>query len=119
MSNAELPTVVEDHLRKLALAFQEQALSEADTLRDLDERLFGAAGYEAREASLSAMRILVHRLAGRGGTFGFPDISTAASELEQTIDVLLPQISTLAPESLASIHALLHSLCREIATLDS
>ena len=112
------PHAPDDHLEKLSLAFREQALSEAETLLDLNEKLKVAGGYEVREATLSAIRVLVHRLAGRGGTFGYPDISIAASELEQTIDDVLPQVSCQAPDAMRPIHALLRALCAVISTLE-
>lgn len=119
MTKTEMPAAVEDHFRKLAFAFKEQALCEADTLRELGDSLLSASGYEAREAALSAIRVLTHRLAGRGGTFGFPTISTAASAVEQAIDDVLPQISTMSPDALAHIQPLLQSLCGEISSLEA
>lgn len=119
MSNTELPAAAEDHIRKLALAFKEQATGDIDTLGDLDERLAAANGYEGREAALSAMRVLVHRLAGRGGTFGYPEISTAASAVEEAIDAVLPQVSTLSPDAMTHIRSLLQSLCGTISAMDA
>lgn len=118
MQKIEKSQALDDHLERLSLAFQEQALSEAETLHELNERLEASNGYEVREATLSAIRVLVHRLAGRGGTFGFPDISIAASELEQTIDDVLPQVTCLAPDAMCPIHALLRSLCHVISDLE-
>lgn len=53
-------------------------------LESVLQQLDDASDAVAKEAALSAMA-LVHKLAGSGGTFGFPEVSEAAAGMEQTL----------------------------------
>ncbi|AXS39853.1 Hpt domain-containing protein [Breoghania sp. L-A4] len=133
MTGSQTSTALEDPLRKLALAFRQQAIADARTLRALGATAHHEQNDEARGAALSAIQTLAHRLAGRGGTFGFPEISTIASELEVSIDAVLPRHSGLpagastvarasalpktAPGVSERIQALVEHLCATIETL--
>lgn len=74
--------------------------------------------------SVLALQMLVHRLAGSGGTFGFPDISRAAA----AIDIALGQAlcydhEQVPPEMIVNLEGLITDLQRvlseAVATADS
>lgn len=108
---------LDDFLRKLAVNFRSQAAGDVETMRDLAFKLADATGHRNREAALSALRVLAHRLAGRGGTFGFPMISTRASAVEVAIDDLLPQVATVPADRIEIVLGLVANLCTEIDSL--
>ncbi|TRO87925.1 Hpt domain-containing protein [Glycocaulis profundi] len=62
-------------LAGFARQFRERCAEDAELLRR----------WLAGEADDTALKDRLHRLAGRGGTFGFPDISDRAFALEDVI----------------------------------
>lgn len=60
----------------------------------------------ADEADLETVEMLLHRLAGAGATFGYPDVSTLGKQLEN----LLIDEGRVPPEKQAEIITLLRSL---------
>lgn len=38
------------------------------------------------DLAVEELRVLAHGLAGAGGTFGFPEVSAAAADLEEALD---------------------------------
>lgn len=62
--------------------------------------------YTAGDAALEEVRFAVHRLNGAGGSFGFPEVTTAASWVETD----LPAGAAPDPERLAALIAALRAL---------
>lgn len=70
-----------------------------DTLDALAAGLEPGTPAETAETSLREIREIAHKLSGSGGTFGFPGISLAARDLEETVDRVVTQGNpTDAPE---------------------
>lgn len=69
----------------------------AERMRALRQRFIGEATSEAAAIETHAavevwseVRDLSHRLAGRAGMFGFPELSDLARELEEAIEAGVP-----------------------------
>ncbi len=72
----------------LVECFQERTRQCLAALKSAHESLVGAAR-ENTESALRQLRDGAHRLAGSGGTFGFPEVSALTLDLEQTIEPVL------------------------------
>ena len=74
--------------------------------------------------SVLALQMLVHRLAGSGGTFGFPDISRAAAAIDIALgEALCYDHEQVPPEMIVNLEGLITDLQRvlseAVATADS
>ena len=61
--------------------FRERSLADASELERLGFTIDQAENAEAAET----IRRIAHRLSGSAGTFGFPDLSEAAGQLEEVV----------------------------------
>lgn len=57
-------------------------------LAEIEQLLRGVEGGDS--AALEQLRVVAHRLAGSGGTYGFPAISTAGHALEESLSADVP-----------------------------
>ena len=73
--------VISDPLDQIRKRFTERCLGDLGHLRAL--RTSGA--YRENSEALSRLSAIAHSLAGAGGTFGFPDLSGKAFELESLL----------------------------------
>lgn len=84
-------------MQALRQRFIEQAKVEADEIK----------GYATAEV-WSQVRDLSHRVAGRAGMFGFPELTDVARTLEEAIDAGAPPVA---------LHDLASGLVRRLETL--
>ena len=87
-------THISDALERLQVQFRRRAA------RDLDDLRRWSTDQEARSEEL---RLLVHRLAGAGGTFGFHRLSALAAAAEDAI-------VTHAADRLSAVSAVIKEL---------
>lgn len=81
MSEADRQDEFGARLAILGDRFRERTLADAGELERLGEALGRGGGPGVRED----IRRIAHRLSGAAGTFGFPDLSKAAGDLEDLI----------------------------------
>lgn len=81
---AELSKKVQERLAALSSDFRREL---PVRYREIQERMEDGADWNG--SKLTELRLLAHKLAGSGATFGFPSISSTARELELFIDGLL------------------------------
>lgn len=67
-----------------------------------------------REQALEDLRRAAHQLKGSGGGYGFPVLSAAAAELEQTLNGLAQGSGQRTTEDLRRAYEQLTSLCRRV-----
>lgn len=79
---AEHQALPSDFADQLALLSAEYARRQGQTLAELDRRL-ADQGVDVPQVLLQEAHDFMHRLAGSGGSFGFPDLSRQARELER------------------------------------
>lgn len=89
---------VHSELEALTAAFLRDADNQIVALRSAADSLAEVTGSDEIGRQLSLIVEYAHKLAGRGGTFGFPEISEVASRLETTVADLLESGPTSAPD---------------------
>jgi len=85
-------------LRQLRQEYLRDSGKRVEELRDLRARV-------AREGSVALpdLRQALHRLAGSGGSYGFPDVSTRSRDAEHLVADLISSGRTATAADLASI----------------
>jgi len=94
----ERDDLLAQQLQQLRREYLRDSSLRVDELRQLRARLPRDAG-----AALADMRQAFHRLAGSGGSYGFPDVSTRSREGERLIMRLESLGAALGPADLAAI----------------
>ena len=59
-----------------------------------------------------------HKLAGRGGTFGYPEVSDTARALEVEMDRIIKSPAPLAVQDVDSVSALIGRMEAAVAAMD-
>lgn len=76
-------------MEELKASFRERAIESMHALSDALKLLEADKSSDKVKETLRDIRGIAHKLAGRGGTFGFPEISEVGSQLELAVyDVL-------------------------------
>lgn len=80
---ADMPDSMEEKLAQLRAQYALKIVQRVDELQALVQGLDGAEE-TMRADGLKQLRDAAHKLAGSGATFGFPDVTAFAREMEQT-----------------------------------
>ncbi len=116
MSDAHLPEAARQ-LARLRQAYRERLSDELLALRALGESLNAT---DSHRDALDALNQRLHKLAGSGGTFGFPALSASARALEQTVRGWLQAAGAVVPVQekqvfLTGLDALIESSAVQVA----
>lgn len=84
--------------------FAEKMAALSRTFRaQLPDRLLEMQGLLI-DGSYAELREIAHRIAGQGGTFGAPEISAAAAEVEEADDMRLPEALAALGAAIGKVH---------------
>ncbi len=97
-------------LRALRREYLADSTQRVDELRRLHARV--SAG---ERAALPELRQAFHRLAGSGGSYGFPSVSTRSREGERVASRLAAGDGAIAPTDLESLRASVDGVARAFA----
>ena len=64
---------------------------------------------------LGELRVLIHRIAGSGGGYGFPDVSRAAQDADDLCRGILPRQSPASPSDVARLRELVQGIADAFA----
>ncbi|MGI9412720.1 MAG: response regulator [Hyphomicrobiales bacterium] len=84
-SGAEAMCKPEPPFEALRTKFRQEAISDMDEIENLGTTLTDVAAVSQTNKLLFEMHRLAHKLAGRGGTFGYPDVSKRGAALEAAV----------------------------------
>jgi len=116
--SAESDDRLAQQLRALRREYLVDSTQRVDELRRLHARL--AAG---ERAALPELRQAFHRLAGSGGSYGFPSVSTRSREGERLASRLAGADTAVAPEDLealrASVDGVAHAFAEALSALSA
>ena len=87
----------------------------ASAARILELRQIRADLYRDEGAALSAQRQAFHRLAGYGGSYGFPEVSTRSREAEHLAQRLIAAATPLNSGDLVSIDGAIDGVAEAFA----
>ena len=96
---AEISKKVQERLEALASEFRKELPGRFQELKDTIEGSFEESS-EWSPGKLTELRLLAHKLAGSGATFGFDSISSSAKELEEYLDSLLSKSEDPGPKDI-------------------
>lgn len=106
---AQDKAAMNERLRQLQHGFLERTEMEISELEDLC-----AGQMEDRGERLAGIERIAHRIVGGGGTFGFPELSTAAEALERAAEQAQNEASEKG-EDLSSLVAELRRVHRGLS----
>jgi two-component system, OmpR family, response regulator len=106
---------VRTQLDALTETFVAEAESQIFDLRSAVKTLAAALSCEQAREDLDGIQQVAHKLAGRGGTFGYPEISRVASHLEDRVIEIGrrgPEAVPLSPEEVDELLDLTDKMAR-------
>lgn len=101
---------LEQRMAALRVSFAESLVERLAGLDAAVDQLDVAENWEKAGPALTEVRGITHRLAGSGTTFGFPEISRIARDLEVLSEALNSSETLPKPEDRESIHAMAAAL---------
>lgn len=108
--SAEPDDRLEQQLRELRDEYLADSTQRVDELRHLLARL-----NQGERAALPDLRQALHRLAGSGGSYGFPSVSTRSREGELLAARLGATEAAIAPADLESLRACIDGVAHAFA----
>jgi chemotaxis protein histidine kinase CheA len=107
---AEPDDLLAQQLRALRREYLADSTQRVDELRRLFARLSSG-----ERAVLPELRQAFHRLAGSGGSYGFPVVSTQSREGERLVSRLVATDAAIAPADLESLRACVDGVAHAFA----
>ncbi len=108
--SADADDALAQQLRRLRREYLADSGQRVEELRRLYARL--AAG---EHAALPDMRQALHRLAGSGGSYGFPIVSSCSREGERLASRLAGEDAVVTPADLEALRACVEGVARAFA----
>lgn len=112
------PEILRREMETQRSAFREIACTEMQRLGDARARLQTAWQEERNEDLLFELQRRAHKLAGRGGTFGFPQVSDTARALEVEMDRIIKSSAPLVSGDIDSVSGLVSQVETAVASMD-
>ena len=93
---ADRQSSMEEKLAALRAQYADKIDERVDELVEIVNRIVKATGDEQREI-ISEMKNATHKLAGSGATFGFPDVTTLARDMEHKCIAIMEDEAVTVP----------------------
>ncbi len=102
--------ILEAELRRIRLKYAQELPGKLAELKAIWDRV--ADRQNIGPDAVRDMLFLIHRLAGSGETFGYPEVSVAAQQIECELDHLAQAGAALTPERREKIGAMLDAFAQ-------
>ena len=111
------PDVLRREMEEQRGAFLESARIETGRLGAAQERLQAVWQSELDEDLLLELQRRAHKIAGRGGTFGFPQVSETARALEREMDRIIRASKPMGAKDVQAIGDMLERVRLAVETM--
>ncbi len=110
-------SAIEAKMATLRASYAVRLVEDLDALKAVSRDVMDGTSEEKTRPALAELRKLSHKLSGSGSTFGFPEVSTSAYEIEKLCESLSETGLPLMAEQKDRMADLIDQLVREVETV--